>query len=171
MSTYREKLWSRFDELAKGIGLEIFDIETPSGSDESAHAGFLKVFIMKARKSNESAAAKTSLTVDVSDCSRLSRLILDLPDVEELLPGDCQLEVSSPGINRKLSRSEHFDQAVGERLRLVVRKETDSKDNEVLRGKLLSFNGSQLEIEEEMKKSRQLVDYNKVAEARVDFKF
>jgi ribosome maturation factor RimP len=154
MSTYIEKLWSRVGELAASQGLEIFDIETPSG--------FVRIFITR----------ENSTTAGIADCTRLSKQILDLPDVEELLPGECQLEVSSPGVNRKLSRSEHFNRAVGERLRLVVKKDSsNSEDKEVLRGQLLSFDGERLEIEEESKKVKQLIEFNKVAEARVDFNF
>ena len=163
MTAYREKLWERIEELSKPLGLEVFDIETPND--------FLRIYITRTPKEG-AANDKASLTVDVADCARLSKLILNLPDVEELMPGDTQLEVSSPGINRKLSRSAHFNQAIGERLRLVVRKDSVNADEkEVLRGMLLSFNGKQLEIEEENRKNRQLIDYSNVAEARVDFNF
>ncbi len=160
-----QKLWTRIEPLAEEAGLEIFDIE-------ATHA-FLRIFITRKEMKNN------TLTVDVADCSRLSRVILDLPDVEELLPGECQLEVSSPGVNRKLSKSKHFKDAIGERLRLVVKSEPDMNSSEgkkhirreVLTGKLLSFDGTQLELEEELKKTRQFIDFNNVAEARVDFNF
>ena len=163
MTVYRDKLWERIAELARPLGLEVFDIETSTD--------FLRIFITRAPKEG-AANDKASLTVHVSDCARLSKLILNLEDVEDLMPGDAQLEVSSPGINRKLSQSDHFNQAIGERLRLVIRKDSmDADEKEVMLGMLLSFDGSKLEIEEERNKSRQLVDFSKVAEARVDFNF
>lgn len=150
------------EPMVKARGLELFDIEVPSG-----RSGFLKVFINRPGSSDKGAGKGP--TADISDCAQLSKDILNHPQVEEILPGECQLEVSSPGINRKLTRGEHFEGAIGERVRLVVVE--DTKKKEIFRGKLLAFNGKQIEIADEERKSNQIVEYHSVSEARVDFNF
>ena len=160
----KEALLNRLETVAHPLGLEVFDIESPPG--------FLKIFITKVKQPDDKSAGK----VDISDCAKLSRVILDLPDVEELLPGESQLEVSSPGINRKLTSGKHFRQAIGERVRLVVRKtscmgENKSADKEVIRGEIVSFDGQKLELQEEVKKTIQQIDYENITDARIDFNF
>jgi ribosome maturation factor RimP len=46
--------------------------------------------------------------MSVEDCARLSRAILDVLEPAESIPGDYALEVSSPGIDRPLTRLEDF---------------------------------------------------------------
>lgn len=157
----KDSIWTKISALVEPLGVELFEIEMPG-----AKQGFLRVFITRKQ---EAKSPGKGISVDISDCAKVSKLILNHPDVEEMLPGDCQLEVSSPGINRKLSRSEHFRQALGERVRIVVRKEGQKK--EVVRGVLLSFDGKQIEIDDELKKTRQLLDFNSISEARIDFNF
>ena len=43
--------------------------------------------------------------IDVDDCAEASRLISVLLDAEDPIPGSYDLEVSSPGIDRPLTRS------------------------------------------------------------------
>ena len=57
--------------------------------------------------------------VSISDCALVSRAILNLPESEDILPGNTVLEVSSPGVNRRLSLRKHFEQAVGERIKVT----------------------------------------------------
>ena len=52
--------------------------------------------------------------VSVDDCARVSRLVSDVLDVEELLTGGYTLEVSSPGMDRILFKPSQFAASVGE---------------------------------------------------------
>ena len=54
--------------------------------------------------------------VSVDLCADVSRHVSDLLDVEEILPEAYTLEVSSPGMDRLLFKSEHYLAHVGERL-------------------------------------------------------
>lgn len=56
--------------------------------------------------------------VTVEDCSHISRIIGDLLDVEEVVEGAFNLEVSSPGLFRPLTKPAHFDRAIGERVKV-----------------------------------------------------
>lgn len=52
--------------------------------------------------------------VSVDDCAKVSRLVGDVLDVEELLTGGYTLEVSSPGMDRILFKPSQFEASVGE---------------------------------------------------------
>lgn len=145
-------LWEVISPLVSEEGAELFDIECSKGSK------ILKVFIQKGDGN-----------VGVEDCARVSRRITDHPLVEEILPGETILEVSSPGINRKLRRPEHFQGALGERVRLKVRGGLGD-GSRVLRGVLTSCNGARLALDAEsgVKEEFELED---VSEANVEFRF
>ena len=52
--------------------------------------------------------------VSVDDCAKVSRLVGDVLDVEELLTGGYTLEVSSPGMDRIIFKPSQFEASVGE---------------------------------------------------------
>jgi ribosome maturation factor RimP len=54
--------------------------------------------------------------VSVEDCEAVSRRVSAVLDVEEPLPGNYTLEVSSPGMDRILFRLEHYAESIGETL-------------------------------------------------------
>lgn len=54
--------------------------------------------------------------IDVDDCARVSRQLSYVLDVEDPLEGKYTLEVSSPGIDRKLFRPEHYKICAGEQV-------------------------------------------------------
>lgn len=54
-------------------------------------------------------AEKPDGTMDVEDCSRLSQAVSALLDVEDVIEEAYHLEISSPGIDRPLTREKDFD--------------------------------------------------------------
>lgn len=81
------------EPLAKELGLIIWDITfTKEGAD-----WYLRIFIDKEGG------------VGIDDCVDLTRAINPVLDSEDPIPQEYTLEVSSPGINRKLTRPEHFE--------------------------------------------------------------
>lgn len=56
----------------------------------------------------------------MDDCLKVNRVLIDLPDLDQLLPNDFRLEVSSPGIERPLRTSEHFQKVVGEQINVQL---------------------------------------------------
>jgi ribosome maturation factor RimP len=73
----------------------------------------------------------------VDDCAAVSREIGDLIEINDTLSGKYVLEVSSPGLNRRLKKEKDFVQAVGKKVRLKTVSPIDKKRN--FEGKLLSF--------------------------------
>ncbi|MBW2066126.1 MAG: ribosome maturation factor RimP [Deltaproteobacteria bacterium] len=56
--------------------------------------------------------------VDVEDCARVSRGIGDLIDVKAAIDHEYVLEVSSPGLNRRLRKEKDFEWAVGKKVKV-----------------------------------------------------
>jgi len=57
------------------------------------------------------------------DCANLSREVGTILDVEDTIPGgQYLLEVSSPGLDRKLSRPTDFERFTGNRVKLTTRE-------------------------------------------------
>jgi len=59
--------------------------------------------------------------VDVNDCQQASQQISGVLDVEDPLPGQYTLEVSSPGLERPLFTAPHFERFSGERAEIKMR--------------------------------------------------
>lgn len=59
--------------------------------------------------------------VGIEDCTRASRIVSPILDVEDVIPVAYDLEVTSPGVNRPLRRPEHFRRAVGLDVRVKTR--------------------------------------------------
>lgn len=91
------------EPLVASEGLELLDLEflrEPSG-------WVLRLFI-----------DKPGGTVGVDECALASRAVDKALDVEDFIPHEYALEVSSPGLNRPLKKIEHFQQAVGQKVKL-----------------------------------------------------
>jgi ribosome maturation factor RimP len=59
--------------------------------------------------------------IDLDDCEKVSHAASALLDVEDPVPGEYNLEVSSPGLDRKLTKVEHFQRFAGETLKVTMR--------------------------------------------------
>lgn len=60
--------------------------------------------------------------VTLDDCVSISRQVSAVLDVEDPIQAAYSLEVSSPGIDRPLTRPEHFRRFMGQRARLRLKK-------------------------------------------------
>jgi ribosome maturation factor RimP len=58
--------------------------------------------------------------INIDDCERVSRQLSALLDVEDPLPGNYRLEVSSPGIARPLFTLDHFRRFIGEKVSIQL---------------------------------------------------
>jgi ribosome maturation factor RimP len=110
------------ERVASSSGLEIVDVEF-RGAGKSR---MLRIFIDKPGG------------VTHEDCADLSREVGTILDVEDVVPGNAYtLEVSSPGLDRKLTRPAEFERFVGSRIKLTTREPING--NRFFEGKLESF--------------------------------
>ena len=88
--------------MAEREGVLLYDVELVG----AASGRTLRVYI-----------DRKDATVGVDDCANVSRGLSLLLDVEDPIPGGAyELEVSSPGMDRKLRKPWHFEQAVGKKV-------------------------------------------------------
>lgn len=77
------------------------------------------------------------------DCSQFSREFGTIVDVEDVLPGGSYvLEVSSPGLDRKLTKASDFERFRGQHVKLTTREPVNN--NRHFEGKLESFENAKL---------------------------
>ncbi len=116
------------DRVAASSGLEIVEIEFLGGGK----ARMLRVFIDKAATGSEPLVGVTH-----EDCANFSREFGTILDVEDVMPGSYTLEVSSPGLDRKLVKAADFQRFAGSRVKLMTREPVNN--NRYFEGRLESF--------------------------------
>ena len=89
------------------------------------------------------------------DCANFSREFGTILDVEDAVPGSYTLEVSSPGLDRKLTKATEFERFVGSRMKLTTRNPVNN--NRHFEGRLESFRDGRLTLDLSVasKKSRK----------------
>src|SRR5215470_12300154 len=80
------------------------------------------------------------------DCDNVSREVGTILDVEDAVPGGSYtLEVSSPGLDRKLVRPSDYQRFVGSRVKLTTREPVDGGRH--FEGRLESANGDRITVD------------------------
>ncbi len=155
-----DALWRELSDIADDEGLSLYDVEKISPRS-------VRVFVA----GREQASAVTS-----ADCTRLCRRLMTLFLAEGPrfgLQPDAEIEVSSPGVNRNLRLREHFQRAVGERVRVKARGHAngEAKSSRLVIGELRLVDNDGFEVDDEATRERIQVPFADLKEARVDFKF
>jgi ribosome maturation factor RimP len=84
-------------------------------------------------------------TMNVEDCAVLSHALLDFMEAENPVEGDYELEVSSPGIDRPLTRLMDFARYAGHEAKIELVAPLDGRKR--FRGKLLGLDGTNVTME------------------------
>jgi ribosome maturation factor RimP len=136
------------DRVAASSGLEVVEVEVRG----SGPARMLRVFLDK-----PGAAVSDALGgVTHGDCANFSREFGTILDVEDAVPGGSYtLEVSSPGLDRKLTKAAEFERFVGSRVKVMTRNPVNN--NRFFEGRLESFHEGRLTLDLSVasKKSRK----------------
>jgi ribosome maturation factor RimP len=96
--------------------------------------------------------------VSHEDCANVSREVGTILDVEEAMPGgEYMLEVSSPGLDRKLEKAADFERFTGSRIKVMTHDPVGvtekSKGNRHFEGRLEKFADGRLVIDVNAAKS------------------
>lgn len=78
--------------------------------------------------------------VTVEDCTLISQQVSTWLDVEDPIPGEFELQVSSPGLDRKFYRPSDYEKFTGRLVR--VRTSRPIRGLHVIVGRLKSFDGA-----------------------------
>ena len=97
------------DRVARSLGLEIFDVEWKVGKER-----FLRVYIDRPPDAANPGHLGNGAGVTHSDCQSVSEQLSVILDVEDLVPGPgYTLEISSPGLDRKLIKPGDYERFAG----------------------------------------------------------
>jgi ribosome maturation factor RimP len=126
------------ERVATDSGLEVVEVELRG----SGKARMLRIVIDKPAASGGDRLAG----VTHEDCANLSREVGTILDVEDVIPGNSYLlEVSSPGLDRKLLRPADYERFMGSKVKLKTRNPVNG--NQHFEGRLQSFREGRLTLE------------------------
>jgi len=135
MQSLEEKVSVLAEPVASALGLEVIEVEYVSENGEQV----LRVYIDKALSSDDESEGLLSTDSDdessaeagitVEDCANLSRELSTLLDVEDIVPGHYNLEVSSPGLNRPVRKEKDFLRFKGEKIKLQTKEAVNGRRN------------------------------------------
>ncbi len=106
--------------------------------------------------------------VSVDELRDVSRYLEAYLDESEDVWEQYTLEVSSPGVERKLTRPRHYELSMGRDARIVVHEPIDGQN--VFEGRLVGFDGQIVVLEEEEGSSTEL-ELKNIAKARLTYEF
>jgi len=126
------------ERVAASRGLEVVEVEFLGGGK----ARMLRVFLDKPAAGTDPLAGVTH-----EDCANFSREFGTILDVEDVMPGSYTLEVSSPGLDRKLIKAADFTRFTGSRMKLSTRQPVGANNNRHFEGRLESFKDGRLVLD------------------------
>ncbi|PYT15909.1 MAG: ribosome maturation factor [Acidobacteria bacterium] len=126
MDRNREAVTAKVQAIAERVGssesIEIVDVQLLGGGGSRIP----RIFIDKPQGGTH------------ADCEFISQQVGTILDVEDVVPGGSYtLEVSSPGLERKLSKPREFERFVGQKVKVVLRQPVENQRHWV--GALKSF--------------------------------
>ena len=102
-----DRLTSLARSVVEPMGYELVGVEY---FQRSARSSLLRVYIDHER----------GITLD--DCTAVSHQLSGVLDVEDPLPGNYDLEVSSPGLDRPLRRAADYERFAGQEISLMLKQ-------------------------------------------------
>lgn len=147
-----EQIRAMAERVATSEGMALVDVELKGGRSNA----LLRVYIDKPGG------------VSHADCQLVSEQLSAMLDVEDPFPGSYVLEVSSPGLDRKLVRPSDYVLFAGRRARLVLREPLD--EQRVVEGRLAGYEEGRVRIEIEGRGIAEF-DLSNIAKARLVVEF
>ncbi|HUI68570.1 MAG TPA: ribosome maturation factor RimP [Nitrospirota bacterium] len=123
MPDAEEQIRQILDPILESLGLDLWDLEF----QKQGPKWLLRVYIDR----------EIGGGVTLNDCEAVSRDLGTALDVEDIIPHAYTLEVSSPGLDRALSKPEHFIRFSGSAIKVKTFQKIG--DEKVFRGKLLGL--------------------------------
>lgn len=153
--TVEERARQLAEPLVSAEGLELVDVEflrEPGG-------WILRVFIDKPEG-----------RVGLEECSAISHALDPVLDVEDFIPHQYSLEVSSPGLNRPLKKPEHFKKAVGKKVKVKTFGPVGEPPRKNFSGVLTGVGDGDVTVDVEGAGPFQ-IPFREIAKANLEFEF
>ena len=130
MAKIEEKVEQLVQDPIEKLGYSLYDVEYVKEGPEY----YLRIYIDK-----ESG-------IDLNDCEKVSNEINEILDKADYIKEQYYLEVSSPGIERKLRKDKHLEQNISKNVEIKLFKK-DNNGKKEYTGKLKAFNQEEIIIE------------------------
>jgi ribosome maturation factor RimP len=153
MST-TERVQSLVEPVITGLGLELVDIE---------HAGG----ILRVTVDRPGGPGTTGL--DLAIISQATKAVSRLLDEHDPVPGRYTLEVSSPGLERRLRTPAHFSRAVGSDV--TIKTKVDVEGERRFRGVLAAADDDGVTVRSPDDASEHTISYDQIEKARTVFEW
>ncbi|MFM8330785.1 MAG: ribosome maturation factor RimP [Candidatus Methylumidiphilus sp.] len=140
-----DRLTRLVEPVVVGLGFELVGVEFDN------HQRVLRVYI----------DAEQGIVVD--DCSKVSHQLSGLLDVEDPIPSNYHLEVSSPGMDRPLFKPEHFERFKGALARVQLSRPIDGRRR--FKAHLLGMDGDTVLLQDG--EARFAVPFESIDKARL----
>ena len=125
-----EALVNAIDRALVAVGLSLWGCEWVGGIEHR----ILRIYIDSAESG-----------VSVNDCAIATKQVASMLNVEGLIKFDYGLEVSSPGIDRRFFKLEHYKMYVGRKIKCKLRQKIDG--DRVIKGFLLEVGVDQIRVD------------------------
>jgi ribosome maturation factor RimP len=125
----KQGLIDLLDPVVAALGFELVDLDVRLGRN-----GLLRLYIDRPE------GAEGGITL--GDCELVSGQIGAFLDVEDPLPGSYVLEVSSPGLDRRLRTAGHFERFLGSEIKVELKRAAEGRRR--FRGKLTGVEGGEI---------------------------
>ena len=130
----KEAIVKKITEIAERVaepeGIDIVEVQLLGGGK----ARLLRIFIDKIEG------------VSHKECEFISQQVGTILDVEDVIPGDSYtLEVSSPGVERKLTKPQDFTRFTGQKVKFVLREPVENQSR--WEGTLAGFSDGLIALE------------------------
>lgn len=145
------RLLELLDPVAEATGYEIVRLRLMGGDKQR------RLQIMAERPSDGD--------MNVEDCARLSRAISEVMDAADPIAGEYVLEVSSPGVDRPLTRLKDFATFEGYEARLELDRMAEGRKR--FRGVLAGVDGDNVEIDLEGEEHTALIPFAWITDAKL----
>lgn len=158
-----QKIREISERVAGSHGLEVTDIEFRGAGGKAGR--MLRIFIERNAAGRQAlreqqAGAPPQVNADWlagvthEDCALFSQEVSTILDVEDAVPGGAYtLEVSSPGLDRKLSKAADYERFLGSRVKLMTREPIAG--NRHFEGRLEGFDGNKITLESSQGKKKK----------------
>ena len=147
-----EKVRQIGERVARSYGLELVEVEFTGGAGKQGRSLRVTIERLGSAPAADANGEQVEAGVTLDDCANVSREMSTILDVEDPISGgEYVLEVSSPGLDRKLTRREDFQRFTGSLVKLMTREPIGvtekSKGNRHFEGRLQSFENGTLTLD------------------------
>ncbi len=122
----KDEIVAKIAEIAERVadpeGIEIVEVQLLG----AGRGRLLRIFID--RPLTRETSPDHPHGVSHADCEFISQQVGTILDIEDVIPGDSYtLEVSSPGLERKLSKAKDFERFVGQKAKIMLREPVENQ--------------------------------------------